>query len=73
MTDEEHVQEISRLRREATLSVLRNLGLILLGAAIYRIYDAGLENGWLIIGAIGVGSTLLAGSLALTLFGRFTR
>lgn len=73
MTDEEHVQEISRLRREATLSVLRNLGLILLGAAIYRIYDAGLENGWLVIGAVGAGSALLAGSLALTLFGRFTR
>lgn len=73
MTDEEHAREISRLRREATLSVARNLGLILLGAAIYRIYDADLEDIWLVIGAVGVGSTLLAGSLALTLFGRFIR
>ncbi|OJH45380.1 hypothetical protein [Paracoccus sp. SM22M-07] len=73
MTNEEHVQEISRLRRQATLSVARNLGLILLGAAIYRIYDAGLEDIWPVIAGVGAGSALLAGSLALTLFGRFIR
>lgn len=73
MTDEEHVQEISRLRREATLNVARNLGLILLGAAIYRIYDAGLEDIWLVIAGVGMRSTLLAESLALSLFGRFIR
>lgn len=73
MTDEEHTREINRLRRDAVLSVARNLGLILLGAAIYRFYDAGFEDAWLLVGAVGNGSTLLAGSLSLTLFGRFLR
>ncbi|RJE80010.1 hypothetical protein [Paracoccus sp. JM45] len=73
MTDEEHTREINRLRREATLSATRNVGLIFLGAAVYRFYNSGLEDAWLFIGYVGVGAALLAGSLSLTLFGRFFR
>lgn len=62
-------EQIRFLRRKSLLFSTRVIGLMLLGGAAYRFYDVGLQQEWWPVVYVGIGSSLLTGSLCFSLFG----
>ena len=60
---------IRMLRRKLLLSLIRNIGLILLSVAAYRFYDVGLQQEWWPIVYISFGSSMVTASLCFSFFG----
>ena len=66
---ERDIETVPYLRRKAVLHNALYISLMLLGSALYRFYSIGLQQEWLPIIFIGIGSALLSFWLCMKLTG----